>query len=341
MEVKGMDLLLRAADIAFDQRKILAAVAGMVAIAIVVGLPMLLVTRTDSAVLGVCLTIPALIAGWVLTWLTIGTVARLSYEDLSGTPQSSVQEALSIAGRRLPSLLFSPLLLVLGAVGLIVVELLIFLVGRIPYAGELWAACWFLPVVIVNLAILVVFMLGFWIMPFIIVGEETGVVETLPRTVRTVLRAPGQIFSYLILTWVVLALIGMLLFTLLYGAIGITAGVAGIGLGAQKLSQFLGPVGLAPGLMPGMGLRGFGGGGPFTIRLAQIILGIAVLILVAVIYSVFLVLPLSLGCAVYLSVREGAAVGVGQAEPTTRACSNCGAPLGPDDRFCLQCGAEQ
>lgn len=338
--MQGMDLLLKAADIAFDRRKILAAVGGMVAIALVVGLPTLLAAQVDSAILGICLTIPGVIAGWVALWLTIGTVARLSYEDLSGEPKSTLGEAISKAARRLPSLLFSPLLMMLGALAVIIVELLIFLVGRIPYVGEIWAACWFLPVIIVNLAILVIFMLGFWIMPFIIVGEDTGVVETLPRTVKTVLRAPGQIFSYLILTWVVLVLIGSLLIGLLYGAIAMTAGVAAGGLGGQKLME-LGLGGFGMGM--GMGMPGMGGSGRFTIRLAQIILGIALLILLAVIYSVLLVLPISLGCAVYLSVREeeGGEALVSSGEAAENVCSNCGAPLAPGDRFCQQCGAEQ
>lgn len=335
MEVKGIDLLLKAADVSFDRRKVLVAIGGMVAMAIVVALPTMLAMRSTNIIVTACVTIPALIAGWVILWWAVGTIARLSYEDLVGEPERNMKDALTVAGRRLPSLLLSPLLLVLAGLAVVIVELIIFAIGRIPYVGELWAACWFLPLVIVNLAVLVIFMLGFWIMPFVIVGEETGVIDTLPRTVKTVLKAPGQIFTYLILTAVVLSLIGGLLWGLIGGAIGTTASVAVTGLGFEKLGQMMGGV---PIPVPGMGY-GFSYQEPaFTVRIASWIMTIAILLLLAAVSSLFLVLPLSLGCAVYLSVREE-----GDVEPAApeKACANCGAPVGPDDRFCLRCGAAQ
>jgi hypothetical protein len=334
MEDKGIDLLLKAADISFDRRKVLVAIGGMIAIAIVVALPSMLALRSTSLVVIACVTIPALIAGWVILWWAVGTIARLSYEDLVGEPERSLRDALTVAGRRLPSLLLSPLLLVLAGVAVVVVELIIFAIGRIPYVGELWAACWFLPLIVVNLAVLVIFMLGFWIMPFVIVGEETGVIDTLPRTVKTVLKAPGQIFTYLILTAVVLGLIAGLLSGLISGAIANTSAVAGIGLGAEKTGQLLGGI---SGLAPQFGY-GFYEEPAFTMRIAQWILIIAVLIAFAAVSSLFLVLPLSLGCAVYLSVREEDDVAP---SAPAKACANCGAPVGPDDRFCLRCGAAQ
>lgn len=66
---------------------------------------------------------------------------------------------------------------------------------------------------------------------------------------------------------------------------------------------------------------------------------------VAIVATLFVVFPTACACATYMTVREvpspsGTAAQL-PVDPQKRHCANCGAEIGPNDRFCLQCGAMQ
>jgi len=184
--------------------------------------------------------------------------------------------------------------------------------------------------------------------PFVIVGEETGIIDTLSRLEKIVRRAPGRIVAYLGMTVFLLVVAVWPLIALAYGALSLTGGLTIIGLGEEKVTRILLAgalkwLGFFPlGDLLSLGLRydfGVEVGASFT--LASWIYSFSLVVILAVIYAFFVVFPLSCGCAIYISVGEEAAVEVVPKEVVKRYCIKCGAEVPPDAQFCTRCGAPQ
>jgi hypothetical protein len=266
------------------------------------------------------------------------------------------RSALGYAQQHLVSLLFSPLLLWIGIVLVVLAEVILLLLGRIPYLGELWAAILFLPLFLLNLFLILLGYLGVWLIPAVVADEGVGVVDTLRRVEQLVRRAPGRILAYLSIAVILGLLASMVLVPLTYWALASTTALTGLGLGSEKLARFAVAMPdlfsdlLFPGMLGGFGSLFYGVESvPFTFKIAAVIYAVSLLLIpVSIIAILFVVFPLSCACATYISVSEESAPPAVEAQapppprpPESRTCAQCGAPLSPDDVFCMRCGAPQ
>ena len=151
METFGLDTIFKALDLSLDRTKAGFAIAGLFITVLVAGLFVYIAVEADSDVITVLSGLVAVISGWILLTLVVGTLAKMSYDELSDNPTVGWGTALDHSRRHLTTLLFSPVALIAGILLMQVAEVVLFFPGRIPYLGELWVAVIFLPLLLVNL----------------------------------------------------------------------------------------------------------------------------------------------------------------------------------------------
>jgi hypothetical protein len=324
---KGIDLVLRAIDLALDRRKVALAFAGIVAIGLVFGLFFLLSTAigSEEEVLGIVVLILGLLVVWVMGALFSGAIAWLAWTDLNGQPGLSAGAALGYAGGRLASFLLAPLSLGLIGLAVLLVETLVLLLGRIPYAGELLAGLLYLPLVVINILVALMIYMGGWLVYPAVIEADRGVVDTVRQVIRTVRSAAGRIVSYFILAILVMVLAIVVLASLAAAGFSVTNAVMTAGVSPEKmlgihssaitgpLADLLGPI---PGLGSSFGLRSL----PATYRIAGVLMSLGNGILFG---GILLVFPwtfmMTVSCAVYYTVRGSAPAAAGQPAPMRTA----------------------
>jgi hypothetical protein len=361
MQTTGIDLLLRAIDVSLDRRKLTLAVLGLVVAGLIGGMFFGLAGRVDDTAVKALLALLGLIAVWAVTTLFTGAISKMSYESLVGRPPLTMGEALRYAATHLTSLLFAPLLLAAMILAVYIAEAIVLLLGRIPTAGPILTSLLFLPVVLINMFLLAFVFLGAWLVPAIIAGEGTGVVETLSRLRTIVRQAPGPIATYWVMAVALMIILGLVLLTVMSIAITQTEALTALASGGSPsalaglfvtspIDYLLGPLGQ------------FGRAVDTAILLYVLALLLLGVVVVAIPYFIF---PLACACAVHISVTRGAPAAVPQpvpapavvpaAQPTaappparapapqapavTRYCNQCGGPLRPGAKFCGQCRA--
>lgn len=313
----GIDLVLRSIDLALDRRKVALAFAGIVAIGLVFGLFFLLSNAIggEEEVIGIVVLILGLLVVWVLGALFSGAIARLAWADLNGQPGLSLGAALQYAGGHLASFLLAPLGLGLIGFAALLVETLVLLLGRIPYAGELLAGLLYLPLIVINILVALMIYGGGWLVYPAVVEADRGVIETIRQAVRTVRSAAGQVVSYFILAILVMVLAIVVLAFLAGAGLSVTNAVMMAGVSPEKmlgiqstaimapLSDLLGPF---AELGRGFGLRSL----PATYRIASVLMSLGNAILVGGILLVFpWTFTMTVSCAVYRAVRGSVPAG--------------------------------
>ena len=356
MQTTGIDLLLKAIDVSLDRRKLALAVLGLVTASVIGGIFFGLAMTVDNVVAVALLALLGLIAVWVIATLFTGAISKMSYESLVGRPPLDVGDALRYAANHLTSLLFAPLLLAAVILAVYIAEVIVLLLGRIPTLGPILTSLLFLPLVLVNMFLLAFVFFGAWLVPAIIAGEGTGVMETLSRLRTIVRQAPGRIATYWVMTVLLMAILGLILLTVMSVAITQTQVLSTMAF-ADPTDLLLGP--LLQFFDP------FGGGGRAT-DVATLLYVLALLLLSAVVVAIpYFIFPLACACATHISVTGGAPAAIPAAQPApavtpaaqptpapppvqapaqqapavTRYCKQCGGPLRPRAGFCGQCGA--
>lgn len=359
MQTTGIDLLLKAIDVSLERRKLALAVVGLVVMGVIGGIFFGLAGRVDDIAVKAILAFLGLIALWVIAALFIGAISKMSYESLAGRPSPGIGEALRYAVNHLTSLLFAPLLLWVVILAVYIAEAIVLLLGRVPTAGPIMSSLLFLPVVLINMLLLAFVFFGAWLVPAIIAGEGTGVVETLSRLRTIVRQAPGRIATYWVMTVALMIILGLVLLTVMSIAITQTEALTALASGSSPsalaglfvtspIDYLLGPLGQ------------FGRAVDIAILLYVLALLLLSTVVVAIPYFIF---PLTCACAAHISVTGGAPAAVPAAQPVpaprpaqppapaarptpappapaaTRYCNQCGGPLRPGASFCGQCGA--
>jgi len=320
MNTSGIDLILRSIDLALDRRKLTLAFAGILLSAIGSGIFVWAVQQvSDSLALSAIFSLFGLLVAWVVISLFAGAITQLSYGDLAGWSPRGLADALLSALQHLPSLLFAPLLLGLASVGVLLMELVLMLLGRIPYLGELLVAVLFLPAVLLNALMFVIVFAGTWLVYPVAMGENAGVLQTLRRVIDITRRNPARILTYLGMTVILSLLLVVVLLALAFGAYVLTLMLTVAGMSLERalqmgLSNILGQLGPLVGLMGPMGgLLGspfsgglFGGTAstpPLTMDIAGALIGLETALLwLGAIWAVPWVFNLTASCAVFQSV---------------------------------------
>lgn len=307
MKEKGLALILKAIDVSLDLRKLLVAVAGLAVTLGVAAFLAFLGSRTGDAGLFL-FTLLAFLAVWVGLSLVYGMVTRMSYLHLTRGDAGSWQEALGYAMAHWASLMFTGLVMVLAVLGVFLAEVIVLLLGRIPYLGELIASVAFLPLTLVNAFVLLVVIVGSWLIYPIIAAEGTGVFGTIQRLVRLVRRSPGQIVAYIAIAMLAVGFASWVIIGLGYGGALLTVGATLIGAGSRLGRVFGGswPGMVGPYMSPyGMGFTPYRPVSvPFTMHLAQLIYAIGIAGLVAIVAAFPVVFLMSAATATYLTVAD-------------------------------------
>ena len=352
MQTTGIDLLLRAIDVSLDRRKLTLAVLGLVAAGVIGGIFFGLAMSVDNVVAVALLALLGLIAVWVVAALFTGAISKMSYESLVGRPPLDVGDALRYAANHLTSLLFAPLLLAAVILAVYIAEALVLLLGRIPTLGPILTSLLFLPLALVNMFLLAFVFFGAWLVPAIVAGEGTGVMETLSRLRTIVRQAPGRIATYWVMTVLLMVILGLVLLTVMSVATTQT----------QVLSTVIASGG-APAFLTGLFraspmdyLLGPLGELGRAADIATLLYVLAFLLLSAVVVAIpYLIFPLACACATHISVAGGAPAAIAAAQPAPvpppaqppappapaapSYCKHCGGPLRPGAKFCGQCRA--
>jgi hypothetical protein len=345
-------------DVALDLRKSGTAFLGALLTGVVAGLFFWLGQRVllSSTVLGLAVVVLGMVVLWLLLTCVRATVARMVMVDLRDGIRASVGEALGWAGRHLPTFLLAPLILVLGLFLVLVVEAGFLFLGRIDYLGELVVSIAFLPLVLLNLAVILVGVFAVSLLDFVVADEGTGIGATIRRLLSLVRRLPGRLVAYMTVCLVASLLVLVACLYLFGASLSVTLALVGVGMGTSKaIGVFSGlPVPLDD-LIPVLpfGLMGgpFGGGSGATFTIARVVIGASVLGLLLFLFAIPQTFYMSSVCAAYLQLRRAAetmesssgfANGPGgERVGGARACWQCGSMLASDQSYCPNCGQMQ
>jgi hypothetical protein len=353
VETFGLDTIFKALDVSLDRRKAGFAIGGLFITVLVAGLFTYISVEAESEYISVVSGLVAAASGWILLTLVVGTLAKMSYDELSGRPASGWGAPLAHSRRHLGTLLFSPLALILIISLVEVAQVVLLFAGRIPYLGELWVAVIFLPLLLVNLFLALLLYLGILLIPPVVAAERRGVLETLRRVQQLVRRAPGRILVYLSIAVVLSLLAALVIFPLTYSALTTTRGIAAAALGEDRMTEFQRAIPLvfgSPASSSFYGVPFLSGGSravPFTMKPARLILTVSLLSVPVVIFAeLFAIFPTAVASAIYLGVMGEAVASEAirperSPSPGPAFCINCGAELPAGTKFCVQCGASQ
>jgi len=344
MKDKGLSLILKAIDVSLELKKLIVAVAGLAATLAAVAVLILLGSRI-GAVGGFLFGLIAIAAAWIGLSLVYGMVTRMAYLHLTTGDSGTWQGALEYARGRLASLMFTGLTLALAVLAVFLVEVILMLLGRIPYLGELLASLAFLPLTIINAFVILVVVVGSWLIYPVIAAEGTGVVSTIRRVVEIVRRSPGQVVAYVAIALILVAFASWILFAIGYGGIAMTTGATLAGAG-QRMSALFGGLFsnmMSPySMMSPYGYYGSRYSPTFTMTIAQLIYGIGLAGFFALLVSFPTVFMMSAATATYLNVQVSEDELAGEPAPTVdlfgTVCPHCGAAVEPGQRFCAACG---
>lgn len=339
MKDKGLGLILKAIDVSLDLRKLGVAVAGLAATLGAAAFLWFLGSRTGVAG-QVFFALLAAIVLWIGMSLVYGAITRLSYLHLTRGDAGSWRDAFSYALSHLASLMFTGLVLVLAVLGVFLAEVIVLLLGRIPYLGELIASVAFLPLTLINAFALLVITVGSWLLYPIIAAEGTGVAGTIQRVVSLVRRSPGQVVAYIAIAMIAVGFASWIILGLGYGGAAITAMATIMGAGSRIGRLFGGWPGMGGYMSPyGMGWTPYRAASlPFTIYIAQLIYAVGIAGLVAIVAAFPVVFLMSAATATYLNVAEPEAPVAGPENETQVHCPECGAPAQKGQKFCSNCG---
>ena len=315
MNASGFDLILRAIDLSFDRRKLSLAILGAIATVIVGGVFVWIGNQLarDTGILALLFYLTGLIGAVATMAVFSGAITRISYGDLVGQPVQRISEALSLSLGRLPTLLLSPLLIVLGVAVAALIEALALLIGRIPILGELIVSIAFVPLVLFNAFLPIVVAVSVWLIFPIAIAENAGVIQAIQRTIELIRRAPGRIMLYLIMSALlsILVVVGAGLLLVSAYSMTLTLTVSSMSferamqMGLSNLVFLLGPFGNLNSLF-----YYYGSFGRFAYEAPPITMNIAALLLIlgtavlwfGLVFALPNVFNLTASCAVYLGV---------------------------------------
>ncbi len=114
--------------------------------------------------------------------LSIGAISKLTFEQLRGDEFYEVTDALKYSLKQWKSIILSPVTLAIFIAALIFVGFVCGLIGRIPYAGQLLAGIFFIPVALGALFVIylaIIFIISFILSPAIGTTTESDTFDTL------------------------------------------------------------------------------------------------------------------------------------------------------------------
>ena len=307
-----LEMIFHALDIALDYRKLGLAAGGLLAIGIVAALFGWLFSQIESEneALGTAIGLLGLLIVWVLSVILTAMVTRMIIVELRGEPPSSVSAVFYYTLQHLGTFFFSPLILFLLLFLLILGEVVLLLIGRVDYIGEMVVSLAFLPLVILNLFIFIIALFGTTLIFPIVADRGGGPGDTISSVWTLVRRAPGQMAAYTMLAVLVTLLAFGFFLYLLFTATSLTLTLVQVGMESDKLTQVLTdlPFNVTDMLDNPFSSLLWGGYSrsepPVTYDIARFFFGLSFVALAMFVLTVPLLFSQATTCAVYLSLRQ-------------------------------------
>jgi hypothetical protein len=363
----GLNTIFGAIDAALDKRKLGLAFLGIVTAVFGGGLFWYLgALLGDNLILTALFGFVGMLIVYVVATTFSGSLAWMGWQELAEDNRVTIKEALAFGRNNIVKLVLSPFALVLFGLAVIVAQLLLLLLGRIPYLGDLLVAVAFLPLILINTLLFIFMAVGAWMIFPVIAEEQRSVSKTIGRIVALVRSSPARLISYYLLALVIIGIAlaivwSLLAFSLAQTTTLIQTGIGGDNWNAIVRSSMWGRL-LSPTSMFDLdtilfGL-GFGASAPFTAKLAAFIMGLSTLLLIVGATMAFpWAFSQMVSCAIYFNLRDSIAENAdelpfnlsrfsgGGAEKTPpvalKTCPNCDSEITADTRFCMFCGAAQ
>jgi hypothetical protein len=186
--------------------------------------------------LGILLALFSIAVGIMVT-------AMIDMEELRGNQFFSAGQALGFSIRRLKQLALSWLAIILFVALIILLGVIVGLITRIPYVGEiLFSLFFFFPnfiIAIFTVLIIFVFILSFLVMPAAVAASRTDeTFNAILETFSTVIRQPVRWALYTIYTVITAKLAGFVFAYFAYRAVQFVQLAAGLG-GGSKIGSII------------------------------------------------------------------------------------------------------
>jgi hypothetical protein len=258
-------------------------------------------SNVGDAILGSLLAgLLAAVIWWVGSSLTLGTVARMCVAELSDGRPIPWRSAVGYAARHIDGFLLGPLVFGLLLLLLTVAEILILLIGRIPFLGELLIGVAFLPLLLLNLLGMLTLIFGWFLLFPAVAVEGASAINAGLHVIGLIRRNPLRVVVQLWTTFLMAFVVTLILGGFMVATFAITVTLTSVGLG-DKASQIM------AGLLPfGNVISSFLGQGqpPFTIGIAQFLVSISIAAFATGLLAIPAVFVIASCCDVYLAGAE-------------------------------------
>lgn len=187
----------------------------------------------------------------VVIWLLTNTcIAKVTYEQLKGDEFYSAKEAVRFLKKNWKTVILSPLSILLMFIFLLVCGLVIGLLGKIPFIGEIGFALFFgLPIFVVALfAVYIVFVLlnSLLLAPAIVGILKEDSFETIVQSFSTIWNQPWRFFIYSGILGVLAKIGSFILAYFCFRAVQLTVWVCGIFMSDKMYNIIDGGLGYLP-----------------------------------------------------------------------------------------------
>ncbi len=174
---------------------------------------------------------------WIIMWLLFSTAAaKVTYQQLKGDDFYTAREGLGFVGKNWKSVILSPIMVIVIILFLLVCGIIIGLLGKIPYVGELGVAIFSIPIFAVALFVVflaIVLGAGIILGPAIVATAREDSFETMIQFFSSIWSQTWRFVVYNVLLGAI-ALLGVHIFGVFsYWALKLSYMVCGWTMGSK------------------------------------------------------------------------------------------------------------
>lgn len=149
--------------------------------------------------------------------LVTGTaISKVTFEQLKGDDFYQISKAFQHTFRNIKAIIFSPAMVILFILAIVITGLILSLIGAIPYFGEIFTSIFMIPAFAASLFIvylLIILLFTLFFAPALIGTSGTDTFDTLFEVFSMVNEQPARLIWYSIITWF-LTKVGVTLLTI-------------------------------------------------------------------------------------------------------------------------------
>ncbi len=135
----------------------------------------------------------------IVMLITATAVVKVTIEQLKGDDFYPIAKAFSFANERIKSIVMSPLLIVIFIISIVLCGLILSLIGKIPYFGELFTGIMLIPAFAASLLIVylvIVFIFTLLYTPTIVAVTEGDAFDTIFEIFSSLNEQPARLIWY-------------------------------------------------------------------------------------------------------------------------------------------------